>query len=121
MRHAPLSPRRRVRTSTRPQVELMEARVLLATITVNTAADLEAADGTLSLREAIQVANGTLAVSALSPQEHLQVSGALTNPNTTTSAIVTIGNMLVVNVPSPPGPTQLWSYTGQGSNWVRNV
>ena len=62
----PLSPRRR-----RPglRVEALEGRLLLAAITVNTTADEDDhSDPTLSLREAIEVSNGTLAVSMLSPQ-----------------------------------------------------
>jgi uncharacterized repeat protein (TIGR01451 family) len=53
----------------------LERRALLAlTITVNTATDENSNDSTLSLREAIEVANGTLAVSSLSAQEQLQVT-----------------------------------------------
>jgi CSLREA domain-containing protein len=63
-------------------VELLEGRQLLATITVNTAADESAADPTLSLREAIEVSDGTLAISSLSTQEQAQVSGAVGNTNT---------------------------------------
>jgi hypothetical protein len=66
----------------RLQLELLEDRQLLATLTVNTAADETAADSTLSLREAIEVSNGTLAVSSLSTQEKALVSGAVGNTNT---------------------------------------
>jgi CSLREA domain-containing protein len=64
------------------QLEVLEGRQLLATITVNTTADDTAADATLSLREAIEVSNGTLAVSSLSTQEQAQVSGAVGATNT---------------------------------------
>ncbi len=64
------------------QLEVLEDRQLLATITVNTTADETAADSTVSLREAIEVSNGTLAVSSLSTQQQAQVSGAVGNTNT---------------------------------------
>src|SRR6516165_4235790 len=66
----------------RLQLELLEDRQLLSTITVNTAADETSADSTLSLREAIEVSNGTLAVSSLSTQEQAQVSGTVGSTNT---------------------------------------
>ena len=61
------------RPGRRPRVEPLEPRALLATLTVNTAADEDARDGTLSLREAIEVADGTLAIGALSGPEQAQV------------------------------------------------
>jgi hypothetical protein len=70
--------RRRRRLS----LEVLEERLLLATITVNTTGDDTAADSTLSLREAIEISNGTLAVSSLSSQEQSQVTGAVGNTNT---------------------------------------
>jgi hypothetical protein len=63
-------------------VEVLEERQLLATITVNTTADSTAAGSTLSLRQAIEVSNGTLPVSSLSTQEQAQVKGAIGNTNT---------------------------------------
>ena len=63
------------------QVEVLEDRQLLATITVNTTADDTSADATLSLREAIEVSDGTLAVSSLSTQEQAQVSGSVRATN----------------------------------------
>jgi CSLREA domain-containing protein len=68
------------RATRRTWLEPLEERMLLATITVNTTADDSIPDSTLSLREAILVANGTLSLSALSPQEQAQVSGPLTSP-----------------------------------------
>jgi hypothetical protein len=64
------------------QVELLEDRQLLATITVNATADDTTADATLSLRAAIEVSDGTLPVAALSKQEQAQVSGAVGATNT---------------------------------------
>ena len=64
--------------------ELLETRHLLSTITVTSAGDADGADGsnTLSLRQAIEVSNGTLAVSTLTPAQQGLVVGALSNPNT---------------------------------------
>jgi CSLREA domain-containing protein len=63
------------------QLEVLEDRWLLAVITVNTTADDTTPDATLSLREAIEVSDGTLAVSSLSTQEQAQVSGAIATTN----------------------------------------
>ena len=73
-----LKSRRRVRLA----VDVLEDRQLLSTITVNTTADQTAANSSLSLREAIEVSNGTLAVSSLSTQAQAQVSGAVESTNT---------------------------------------
>src|SRR6516162_9661293 len=54
----------------------------MSTITVNTTADDTSPDTTLSLREAIEVSNGTLPVSSLSTQEQAQVSGPVGSTNT---------------------------------------
>jgi CSLREA domain-containing protein len=62
--------------------EGLESRRLLATITVNTTADENVADATLSLREAIEIVNGTLPASALSAQEQAQISGPSATPDT---------------------------------------
>src|SRR3954463_2928237 len=50
----------------RPLAEGLEGRRLLAVITVNSAGDADGADGsaTLSLRQAIEVSNGTLPVAS---------------------------------------------------------
>jgi titin len=66
----------------RPHVEVLEGRRLPATIVVNSALDTNLRDDVLTLREAILVANGTLAISSLTAAEQAQVSGPLTNPNT---------------------------------------
>ncbi len=63
------------------RLELLEDRQLLATLTVNTTADGASPDATLSLRQAIDVSDGTLAVSSLSTQEQAQVSGAVGTSN----------------------------------------
>ena len=72
----------KLRRRSRVCLEVLEDRQLLATITVNTTADGTAAASTLSLREAIEVSNGTLSVSSLSTQQQAQVSGAVGNTNT---------------------------------------
>ena len=72
----PMRRRRKMR------VEMLKDRQLMSTITVNTTADDTSPDTTLSLREAIEVSNGTLAISSLSTQAQAQVSRALSAPNT---------------------------------------
>jgi parallel beta-helix repeat protein len=72
----------KLRRRKRMSVEVLEDRQLLATITVNATADSTAAGSTLSLRQAIEVSNGTLPVSSLSTQEQAQVKGAVGNTNT---------------------------------------
>jgi CSLREA domain-containing protein len=69
---------------------------LLATLTVNTTADENSPDATLSLREAIEIANGTLAFSALSPQEQAQVSGSMATPDTIAFDIPGSGTQTIV-------------------------
>src|SRR5262245_5991918 len=67
--------RRRLR---RPNVEALEQRSLLATITVTGDGDTIASDGVVTFREAIEIANGTLDVGSLTPEEQARVSGTLT-------------------------------------------
>ncbi len=73
-----LNKRRRMKLS----LEHLEPRQLLSTITVNTTADSTAAGATLSLRQAIEVSNGALAVSSLSAQQQALVSGTVGSSNT---------------------------------------
>ncbi len=73
---------RKNRRPTTMRVEVLEDRQLLASITVNTAADNTAAGATLSLRQAIEVSDGTLAVSSLDTQQQAQVSGTVGASNT---------------------------------------
>ncbi len=72
----------RLRHRRRVSVEVLEERQLLATITVNTAGDPATPGTTMSLRQAIEVSDGTLSVSSLSAQEQAQVSGAVGATNT---------------------------------------
>src|SRR4051794_13677405 len=84
-------PRRYRRPQRLLHLEHLEDRSLLAMISVNTALDENSqTDSTLSLREAIQVGNGTLALSALSASGRAQISGDLNTdatPNTIKFAI----------------------------------
>jgi len=69
--------------------EILESRQLLAVITVNSTGDSEGADGgiVLSLRQAIEISDGTLAISALSSSQGGLVRGTLSTPNTIDFAI----------------------------------
>jgi hypothetical protein len=55
---------------------------LLATITVNTAVDGTNSSSTLSLRQAIEISNGAIAVSSLTSQQQALVSGVVSASNT---------------------------------------
>jgi archaellum component FlaF (FlaF/FlaG flagellin family) len=70
------------RRQTRMRVEALEERQLLASITVNTASDGAGSASTLSLRQAIEVSNGALAVSSLTSQQQALVSGTVGATNT---------------------------------------
>lgn len=59
----------------RPAVDTLESREVPAVFTVNGLADTVTADGVLSLREAISVNTGALAVNQLSAAEQAQISG----------------------------------------------
>ena len=87
----------------------MESRQLLATIIVNSAGDANGADGsdTLSLRQAIEISNGTLPVSSLTKLQQLQVIGLTTTASTIDFAIPAIP----ASTPSGSGfdpTTQTW-------------
>ena len=114
----------RVRTATRrhrPRVEALEGRALLSTIIVDTALDEnDPTDGTLSLREAIEVSNGTLPVSSLSAAEQSLVIGALAfpSPNTIVFSIPS-GQPTVVTLASAlpviTAPVSITGYTQSGA------
>jgi parallel beta-helix repeat protein len=99
----------------------MERRRLLATIIVNTTADDTLPDATLSIREAIEIANGTLPLSALSPQERSQVIGVPTSPAPDTidfdipgGGVQTI--KLLSPLPAITDPVIIDGYTQPGSS-----
>jgi hypothetical protein len=118
-------------------LEVLEERQLLATITVNTASDAGAAPTTLSLRQAIEISNGTLAVSSLTSAQQAQVSGALSSPNTIdfdipgaqgtlhdialSSPLPAITSSVIVNGYSQPGASPNTNGPGLGDNAVLNV
>jgi hypothetical protein len=124
---------RRARFST----EILERRELLATIIVNSAGDADGADGgtTLSLRQAIEVSNGTLAISSLTPTQAGLVTGALSTPNTIDfaipgtgpftimpgTALPTITTPVVIDGYSQPGAHPNTNGPGQGKNTVIQI
>ena len=67
------SPAARLKRATRAVVESLETRRLMSVVTVNTVGDTDVRDGGLSLREAIEYVNGTLAYSSLSASEQAQI------------------------------------------------
>jgi hypothetical protein len=99
---------------------LLEDRRLLATLTVNTASDtVGPADPTLSLREAIEVSNGTLAISALTQQAQAQITGALSTPNTIDFDIPGTGVQTITlesNLPSINSPVTIDGYSQPGAH-----
>ena len=117
--------------------EILEGRQLLATITVNSSGDADGADGgsTLSLRQAIEVANGTLAASSLTASQQAQVSGALETPNTIdfnisgtgpftiepTTALPIITASVVIDGYSQPGASPNTNGPGLGDNAIIEV
>jgi hypothetical protein len=100
--------------------ELLEDRRLLATLTVNTASDTVGPnDPTLSLREAIEVSNGTLAISALSQQAQAQIEGTLATPNTIDFDIPGTGVQTITlesNLPSISSPATIDGYSQPGAH-----
>lgn len=85
------------------RLEALEPRTLLATILVTTNADtIDPADNALSLREAIEISNGTLPVSSLSPIEQVSVSGPLSLPAPNTILFsIPGGGTQVISATSP--------------------
>ena len=73
--------RRKLRCRRRLQLERVEERLLLAVITVNTGADTTSAT-TLTLRQAIEIVDGTLAISSLTSQQQALINGSLNTPPT---------------------------------------
>jgi hypothetical protein len=92
------------------QLEMLEDRQLLATITVNTAVDANNSTSALSLRQAIEISNFTLPISSLSTQQQALVSGAVGGGAT---------NTIDFNIPTTdPGynaTTGVWTITPQSA------
>jgi Bacterial Ig-like domain (group 3) len=100
-------------------VEILERRQLLATITVNTSADFDGTAGgdALSLRQAIELSDGTLSLAALGPSRAHLVVGGPSSPNTIdfdipgtgpftiapTTGLPAITNSVVIDGYSQPG------------------
>jgi Bacterial Ig-like domain (group 3)/Right handed beta helix region/Bacterial Ig-like domain len=131
------SARRPVTARRRVHVELLEERQLLATITVNTVGDSDSVGATLSLRQAIEISNGTLLISSLSMPQRAQVSGALSSPNTIdfnipamegpvydialASPLPTITSPVVINGYSQTGASANTNGPGLADNAVLNI
>ena len=86
---------------------------MLSLIVVNTALDENTPDAFLSLREAIEVSNGTLAFSALSPQEQKQVFLSPNSPSTDIVFAIPASTAPNLDVPVPgfDPSTQDWTIT----------
>jgi uncharacterized repeat protein (TIGR01451 family) len=74
-------------------IERLEGRVVPATITVNTTADGDFRDAAVTFREALLIANGSLPVGSLSPQEQALVSG------TVNTGVGSAADAIVFNIP----------------------
>ena len=100
----------------RPVAEVLEGRQLLAVITVNSTGDADGADGsdTLSLRQAIEVANQTLKVSTLTPAQQALVSGAVASPGSSTIDFDIPGTGPFTISPTTTLPTILGAVTIDG-------
>src|SRR5437588_2872082 len=103
------SARRRARTSPRLWVEPLEARQLLATITVTGTGDTIANDGIVTLREAITAAN-TNAASGDAPAGNagldtiaFNIPGAGPHTISLTSALPDITDAVLINGQTEPG------------------
>ncbi|MFO0908859.1 MAG: CSLREA domain-containing protein [Isosphaeraceae bacterium] len=116
-------PRNPRRTASRPSLEALEARSLLATLLVTTVADtVDPTDDQLSLREAIQVANGQLATSSLSAVEQGLVFGTLSYPAPNGIVFGIAGSgVQTINVDSPlptiTAPLFIDGYSQSGSRY----
>ncbi len=105
----------------RPVAEVLERRQLLATITVNSAGDADGADGsnTLSLRQAIEIANGTLPIVSLTAAQQGLVVGPLASPNTIDFAIPGTGPFTISPssaLPAITSPVVIDGYSQPGAH-----
>jgi hypothetical protein len=93
----------------RPVAEILEGRQLLATVTVTSVGDSNHFDDpdTLSLRQAIEIVDGTLPISSLTPQEQALVSGPLSTPNTIAFNIPDFSPIPALNIPFTFDPDSL--------------
>jgi CSLREA domain-containing protein len=112
-------------------------KIGIATITVNSAADTDARDSFLTLREAIRVANGQISRFALSSAEAAQVSGNPTGPSldrilfsigsgartiSLSSAFDTITGPVIIDATTQPGygGTPIITLNGAGAGTGAN-
>lgn len=105
----------------RPRAEALEARCLLSTIVVDSAGDADGADGgaTLSLRQAIEISNGTLAVGSLSPAQAALVTGSPASPSTIDFAIPGTGPFTIAPtsaLPAITSPVTIDGYSEPGAH-----
>ncbi len=105
----------------RPRAEALEARCLLSTIVVDSASDADGADGgaTLSLRQAIEISNGTLAVGSLSPAQAALVTGSPGSPDTIDFAIPGTGPFTIAPtsaLPAITAPVTIDGYSQPGAH-----
>ena len=102
-----------------PRVELLEDRKLLATITVNTVTDLTHPSTAMTLRLAIEVADGLVPVSSLSSFQQSLVSGSLSEPDTINFDIAGSGVdtiLLQSSLPDITVPMTINGYSQPGSS-----
>ena len=125
MQRLPNSPRRRTRTPARPQVELMERRLLPTTINVTGTGDSIATDGVVTLREAITAAN-TNAASGDAPAGTLgldtidfAIPGSGVQTITLLSALPSITDKVSIDGTTQPGSSA--NTVAVGDNAVLNV
>jgi hypothetical protein len=104
-------PRRRARTSSRPHVEAMEGRVLLATIVVTGTGDTIADDGIVTLREAITAAN-TNAASGDAPAGDTGLDAIAFNIPGVGVQAITVQSQL----PTITDPVTIDGYTQHGAS-----
>ncbi len=113
------------RSALRPLAESLEDRSLLATITVNTAGDpASPVTGMISLRQAIQLTNGTLSPSSLDPATVSALISGTPNgpgPDTIAFSIPVSGPLLQSIAPTSPlpvitHPVIIDGYTQPGSS-----
>jgi hypothetical protein len=102
----------------RPRFDILEDRRLLAVVTVNSNLDVPPPTTVLTLREAIEIVDGTLPISSLSPQQKALVNGPLSNPNTIAFNIASSGVQTIKptsELPEITTPVIINGYTEPGS------
>ncbi|HEY2411328.1 MAG TPA: right-handed parallel beta-helix repeat-containing protein, partial [Pirellulaceae bacterium] len=103
---------------------LEDRRLLALTITVNSNADIETPDNFLTLREAIDISNGTLLQTSLTAQESALVVDTPGSPtNAIQFSISTTGGLQTINLSGPlptiANPVTIDGYTEPGA--LRNT